>query len=99
MSHIRTDPPRLPEALRSESALMKFIWVWLRPQGTVRFSTRAVAGATGISQRAAGEVLNRLRARGLIEDLGEHRERVRPTFRAVTSSGTHSDIQHGERDG
>lgn len=83
MKKVRTIPPPMSEALRGEAPLVKFLYFWLEPQGEVRFSTREIAEATGISQGSALMSLRRLREVGLVEDVGEQRERVRSTYRVM----------------
>jgi DNA-binding transcriptional ArsR family regulator len=79
----RTTPPRLPEALRPESTMVKLIWAYLLDQGVVSYSTRAIAQATGSSQPAVSAALNRLREIGLLKDLTLPQSRVKPTFQVL----------------
>ncbi len=70
-----------------EAPTTKLIWLYLRPLDKVAFSTRKLAAALNLSQRVATVGLKRLRALGLLEDLGERRERVRGVYRAVEPGG------------
>jgi DNA-binding transcriptional ArsR family regulator len=79
----KTEPERLPPILLEEPAHVKFLWMWLRDQGTVSYSLREMEAATGVTYRTLSRGVRRLRELGLLEDLGERRERVRPTFRVV----------------
>jgi DNA-binding transcriptional regulator GbsR (MarR family) len=76
------EPPSLPQQILGESPSVKFLYIWLRSQGVVSYSVRQIAEATGLSDKPVSTGLNRLRELGLLEDVGEARERVKPTFRA-----------------
>ena len=68
-------PPPLPDALLGETPTAKLLWLYLRPKGPVGYSTRKLAAAVYGSHLLVCDGLCRLRALGLLEDLGEHRER------------------------
>lgn len=70
-----------------EAPTTKLIWLYLLPKGRVAYSTRRLAAALNLSQRVATVGLKRLRVLGLLEDLGERRERVRPVYQAVEPGG------------
>ena len=80
-------PPPLPETLLGETPSTKLLWLYLRPKGSVGYSTYKLAAAVYLSQPLASIGLGRLRARGLLTDLGEHRKRVRGAYQAVTPGG------------
>ena len=80
-------PPPLPSALLGETPSTKLLWLYLRPQGPVSYSTRALAAAVYGSQPLIHAGMGRLRALGLLTDLGQHRKRVRGTYQAVTPGG------------
>ena len=76
-------PPPLPGALLGETPSTKLLWLYLRPQGPVGYSTRALAAALYGSQPLLHAGMGRLRTLGLLTDLGMHRKRVRGTYQAV----------------
>ena len=80
-------PPPLPDALLGETPSTKLLWLYLHPQGPVSYSTRALAAAVYGSQPLIHAGMGRLRALGLLTDLGLHRKRVRGTYQAVTPGG------------
>ena len=82
-----TTPPLLPDALLGETPTAKLLWLYLRPKGPVGYSTYKLAVAVYLSQPLISIGLGRLRARGLLTDLGEHRKRVRGTYQAVKPGG------------
>jgi len=72
--HGRRKEPVIPEpatltpllaALHDESVIVKLLFLWLGPRGTVSYSQREVARALGISQGAVSLALTRLRKLGL----------------------------------
>lgn len=89
---IRTDPPPLPPQLKGESPLVKFMWIWLRPQGVVSYSTRDMSTALGLAQPSLGAALNRLRELGLIEDRAERKSRAKAIFEAVDPRADQQDV-------
>lgn len=78
---VHTDPPPLPEALKGESPVVKFLWAYLG--GEMTLSTRDLSRLTGLSQPAVDKGLRRLRALGFLEFLKEASGSAPPTFRAV----------------
>ena len=80
-------PPPLPDALLSETPTAKLLWLYLRSKGSVGYSTYKLAAAVYLSQPLVSIGLNRLRACGLLTDLGEHRKRVRGAYQAVEPGG------------
>lgn len=80
-------PPPLPNALLGETPTAKLLWLYLRPKGPVSYSTRDLAAALYGSQPLVHAGLGRLRALGLLAELGQHRRRVRGTYQAVEPGG------------
>lgn len=61
-------PAPLPAALLDEGPATKFLYSWLLPQGSVSYTVRDIAGATGLSFRSVGDGLRRLRTLSLLHE-------------------------------
>lgn len=79
---MKEKPPCLPATvLITNNVTAKLLYLYLRPEGWVKYSERALANALGMTKPAISNALERLEQHGLIEYRGERRERVTPTYR------------------
>ena len=78
---VRADPPPLPDRLKAESPVVKFLWAYLG--GELTLSTRELTRLTGVSQPTVDKALRRLRDLGLLEVVKEASGSAPPTFRMV----------------
>ena len=65
------DLPALPEELERETPMTKLLYLWLLPQGEVRYSHRQMAEALHVERYQVSVALKRLRELGLVEDDGQ----------------------------
>jgi hypothetical protein len=58
----------LPEVLLPESPATKFLYSWLLTQGSVSYTVRDIADATGLAFKSVSDGLGRLRALSLLHE-------------------------------
>lgn len=73
----RGNPQHLPEALKKESPLVKFIYTYLRGRGEVDYSTTSLAEALGCAQAGVHRAMMKLRNLGLMEYEGRPRGKAK----------------------